>query len=261
MHQINRLSSLFRVVSLSLLIAVSTPSLFGLLPVNQPAQALSLSQLRQSWEADWRNLFGNNRPVPPVPPKGGGSRPSKEGICPIAPVAESETNSSILTPAVVWSDRPTFVWKGKVETIAVRLRGSEDMLWMQDVSGSNQVTYTGNTLQPDQVYEWLMLSSNNQVKRFIPFRVVTAQERDRISQSLQQLDQQLVAEGITGEAATLRRAEFFATQRIDNQPLWSEFWQEVLSVQTPSDKLMAWTRETMTLMCNPNNTTVGTPVQ
>jgi hypothetical protein len=132
---------------------------------------------------------------------------------------------------------------------------------MQDVSGTNQVTYTGNTLQPDQVYEWLMLSSNNQVKRFIPFRVVTAQERDRISQSLQQLDQQLVAEGITGEAATLRRAEFFATQRIDNQPLWSEFWQEVLSVQTPSDKLMAWTRETMTLMCNPNNTTVGTPVQ
>ena len=258
MH-INRFSRLFRVVSLSVMIAVSTPPLFGLLPVNQTAQAFSVKQLRQSWERGWRNLFGNNPPVPPVPPSGGGSRPVTEAVCPIAPVALSETNPSIFTTAIVWSDRPTFVWDGQVEKIGVRLRGSQDILWSQPASGTNRVTYAGELLQPDRVYEWLVLSSNGQVKRFIPFRVVTAQERDRITITLQQLDQQLAAEKITGEAATLRRAEFFAAQRIDNQPLWSEFWQEVLSVQTPSDQLAGWTRETITLLCNSSNTAVGTP--
>jgi hypothetical protein len=165
-------------------------------------------------------------------------------------VAESQANPSILVTAIVWSDRPTFIWDGKVDKIGVRVRGSEDILWSQPVSGTNRVTYAGKALQPDRVYEWLVLSSNDQVKRFIPFRVVTAQERKGISQALQQLDQQLATEKITGEAATLRRAEFFAAQQIDNQPLWSEFWQEVLSVQTPSDKLTGWTRETMTLLCN-----------
>jgi hypothetical protein len=168
-------------------------------------------------------------------------------------LAVSAPNSSIFTTAIVWSDRPTFVWDGQVEKIGVRVRGSEDILWMQDVSGTNRVTYDGEPLQVDQVYEWLVLSSDNQVKRFIPFQVMTTQERDRIMTALQQLDQQLAAEKITGEAATLRRAEFFAAQRIDNQPLWSEFWQEVLSVRTPSDQLTGWTRETITLLCNSSN--------
>ncbi len=57
-----------------------------------------------------------------------------------------------------------------------------------------------------------MLSSDNQVKRFIPFQVMAAQERDHIMTALQQLDQQLASEKITGEAAALRRAEFFAAQ-------------------------------------------------
>jgi hypothetical protein len=91
--------------------------------------------------------------------------------------------------------------------------------------------------------------------------VVRTEERKGISQALQQLDQQLAAEKITGETATLRRAEFFANQQIDNQPLWSQFWQEVLSVQTPSDKLTSWTRETITSLCNPSDTAVGMPVQ
>ncbi len=251
MHQINRFSRLFGGIGLSLVIAVSaTPLLSWFPPVHQSAQALSVQELRQNWERAWRNLFGQRPPVPPVPPTGGGSRSDTGGVCPLAPVAESQANPSILVTAIVWSDRPTFIWDGKVDKIGVRVRGSEDILWSQPVSGTNRVTYAGKALQPDRVYEWLVLSSNDQVKRFIPFRVVTAQERKGISQALQQLDQQLATEKITGEAATLRRAEFFAAQQIDNQPLWSEFWQEVLSVQTPSDKLTGWTRETMTLLCN-----------
>jgi hypothetical protein len=262
MHHINRFSRLFGGVSLSLAIAASATPLLSWLPAANPsAQALSVQELRQNWERAWRNLFGQRPPVPPVPPTGGGSRPVEGGVCPIAPLAVSQVNPSILTTAIVWSDRPTFIWDGKVDKIGVRVRGSEDILWSQPVSGTNRVTYAGKALQPDRVYEWLVLSSNNQLKRFFPFRVVTTEERDRISQALQQLDQQLASEKITGEAATLRRAEFFATQQISNQPLWSQFWQEVLSVPTPSEQLTGWTRETITLMCNPSNTTVETPVQ
>ena len=257
MHHINRFSRLFGGVGLSLAIAVSaTPLLSWLPPADLSAQALSVQEL---WQRGWRNLFGKRPPVPPVPPTPGGSRPVEGGVCAIAPLAMTETNPSVQTIAIVWSDRPTFVWEGEAQKIGVRRRGSEDILWMQDVTGTNRITYTGKGLKPDHVYEWLILSSNNQVKRFIPFRVVTVEERKSINQALQQLDQQLAAEKITGEAATLRRAEFFAAQRIDNQPLWSEFWQEVLSVRTPSNQLTGWTRETITLLCNSSDTAVGTP--
>jgi len=259
MHHTSRFSRFLWVVSLSLTIAVSaTPLSSWFLPVNQSAQALSVQEL---WQRGWRNLFGKRPPVPPVPPTGGGGRPAGGGVCLIAPLAVSEPNSSILTPAMVWSDRPTFVWDGQVDKIGVRVRGSQDILWSQAVSGTNWVTYAGQALQPEQVYEWLVLSSKDEVKWLIPFQVMTAQERKGIAQALQQLDRQLAAEKITGEAATLRRAEFFATQQIDNQPLWSEFWQEVLSVPTPSAQVTGWTRETITLLCNPSNTTVRTPVQ
>lgn len=254
MHHTSRFSRSLWLVSLSLTIAISTPPLFSLfLPANQAAQAFSVQEMRQKWESTWRKLFGKRPPVPPVPPTNGGGRDPNGGVCAIAPLAVSESNSSILTPAIVWSDRPTFVWDGEVEKIGVRVRGSQDVLWSQSVSGTNRVTYAGEALQPGRVYEWLVLSSNDEVKRFIPFEVMTAEERQGIAQALQQLDGQLAAEKITGEAAALRRAEFFAAQQIDNQPLWSEFWQEVLSVPTPSAQLTGWTRETITLMCNPSN--------
>lgn len=262
MHHINRVSRLFAGVGLSLAIAVSATPLLSWFPsANSSTQALSVQELRQNWERTWRNVFGKRRPVPPVPPTGGGSRPATGGVCAIAPLAVSESNSSILTPAIVWSDRPTFVWDGEVDKIGVRVRGSQDILWSQAVSGTNRVTYAGEALQPERVYEWLVLSSNDEVKRFIPFEVMTAQERQGIAQALQQLDGQLAAEKITGEAATLRRAEFFAAQQIDNQPLWSEFWQEVLSVPTPSAQLTGWTRETIASLCNSSDAAVGTPVK
>jgi hypothetical protein len=236
MHSINRYSRFIGVVSLSLAIAIFTTPLLSWFPsANQAAQATTVEQLRQKWERTWRKLFGESPSAPPAPP-----------------LAISESNSSILTTAIVWRDRPMFVWNGSVEKIGVRVRGSKDILWSKAVSGTNRVTYDGKTLQADQVYEWLVLSSDNQVKRFIPFQVMTNQERQSIAQALQQLDKQLAAEKIIGEAATLRRAEFFAAQRIDNQPLWSEFWQEVLSVPTPSTQLTDWTNQTMTLLCQPN---------
>ena len=256
MHSINRYSRFIGVVSLSLAIAIfTTPLLSWFPPTNQAAQATTVQQLRQSWERAWRKLFETKPlepPVPPVPPTNGGGRPAEGGVCLIAPLAISESNSSILTTAIVWRDRPMFVWNGSVEKIGVRVRGSKDILWSKAVSGTNRVTYDGKALQADQVYEWLVLSSDNQVKRFIPFQVMTNQERQSIAQALQQLDKQLAAEKIIGEAATLRRAEFFAAQQIDNQPLWSEFWQEVLSVPTPSAQLTDWTSQTMTLLCQPN---------
>jgi len=256
MHSINRCSRFLGVVSLSLAIALITTPLLSWFPsANHAAQATTVEQLRQKWERTWRKLFGegpSSPPVPPVPPTNGGGRPATGEACPIAPLAVSEQNSSILTPAIVWSDRPTFVWNGEVEKIGVRVRGSQDIFWSKAVSGTNRVTYAGKALQPEQVYEWLVLSSDDRVKRFMPFQVMTEQERKGIAQALQQLEQRQVSEKITVEAATLRRAEFFAAQRIDNQPLWSEFWQEVLSVPTPSAQLTDWTSQTMTLLCQPN---------
>ncbi len=204
------------------------------------------SQLRQLWH----QFFPRSEPIPEEGSDGGSKG---DGFCPISPYQFSEVEQ-------VWNERPTFTWTGIITQISIREQGSETVIWSQEISAENQVNLNletasnnplqlyqitvGKTLQPGQFYE-LQVSTNPPIDyRPIPFKVMNPQEQNTVTQELQQLEQKLAAENITGDAAILQRADYFASQK-----LWSEFWQEVLSVETPSEDLKQLINETVNQLC------------
>jgi hypothetical protein len=220
-------------MGLGLLLTLS----LSLLPTS-PAQA-SLRDL-------WNNIFDSN---PPDPPSNGGSR--GDLFCPIAPNALPNT-------AMVLSDHPTLTWvssPGSVKRVEI-LQG-ETVIWSSLISDVHQVqspipnptiaTYqitVDYTLEPGQQYQWRTIRFDNVVLRSTRFQMLAAEERNRITQDLNQLNQKLSNDRITEDATTLQRASFFA-----NQQLWAEFWDEVLSIQHPASELNTVVAETITTFC------------
>lgn len=204
-----------------------------------PAQA-SLSNI-------WNSIFR----VPP-PRRGIG----RGDTCLIAPLPTANVSPSM---AFTLSDRPTFVWRGgnssttsqaSTGKIGVRLQEGGEILWSESLSfnqtNSLHTAHYGGILQPDRVYEVVFLTPTNQVlTRSIRFQALESVERDRISQALNQLNQRLARENVAGEAAAIERANFFAERQ-----LWSDFWQEVLSVESPSQQLLDVINQTVTNLCS-----------
>ena len=180
-----------------------------------PAQKSSIQQIF-SWANISRILFSKK---PPVEPRKGGSRPT-DPICMVSPDAPAK-------PRIVWSDRPLFLWKGQVQTIAVRPINSDKDLWNQPVTETQNITYTGEPLQPGQTYEWVVNSS-----KFVKFQIMETQQRDRVTAELQTLENQLQAQGAGIEAIALAKAKYFADSN-----LWSDALQQAYSVSFRSDEL------------------------
>ena len=202
-----------------------TLSLFWLL-FSPPAQA--------SFQETWAQFWGGfGRRTPPGPPTNGGGRGPDEP-CPIAPFALPDT-------AIVWSDQPTFVWQGNVEKIAVRLANSENEIWNASVTGLSHIKYTGEALQPNTKYQWLIFTPDygDVPQRIISFQVMAPQEHTQIAQVLPDVQKE--------EAIALERAYYFAEQE-----LWSDFWQELFTVEQPSDQLNEFIDQTLTAICQAN---------
>lgn len=180
-----------------------------------PTKKNSIQQIF-SWTSISRILFSKK---PPVEPRKGGSRPT-DAICMVSPDAPAK-------PRIVWSDRPLFLWKGQVQTIAVRSIDSDKDLWNQPVTETQNITYTGEPLQPGQTYEWVVNSS-----KFVKFQIMETQQRDRITAELQTLENRLQAQGADIEAIAFAKAKYFADLN-----LWSDALQQAYSVQKRSDGL------------------------
>lgn len=215
----------------------------------QSAQASSTPE----W---WSNIF---RSPPPGTRGPGGSR--GEEFCMIA---------LNINATVIWSDRPTFTWRsiafapdapGAPIQIELRKDGDSTVFWSRPITAATQInlpnpTSTGTPtpsiyqltseipLEPGQRYEWRIVRRALNTA-WLPLQPVTSQERDRITQELQTLNQQLTRQGVTGEAAIVRRADYFASKG-----LWSEFWKEVLSVQNPSTELRTAIDRAFGLLCD-----------
>ncbi len=179
---------------------------------------------------------------PPIRPRKGGSRPTVRNpndICMISP-DEPETTR------IVWSDRPTFLWEGKVKKIVV-LNKSTGKKWTQPVTETENIsTYTGDEpLQPGQTYEWRVFFEDH-LSIGVKFQIMEAQQRDRITADLQNLEKQLKAENKDTEAIALVKAKYFA----ENQ-LWSDVLQQVYSIQTTSTDLDAFRKDISHKLCNP----------
>ncbi|MTJ55495.1 hypothetical protein FJR38_23865 [Anabaena sp. UHCC 0253] len=179
----------------------------------------------------YRNLF--KKKEPPIKPRNGGSRPT-EPVCMISPDVPSVYRK-------VWSDRPLFLWQGYVSTIAVRHQGSNINSWIHPASHTQNITYTGEPLQPGQVYQWVVNGG-----QFIPFQVMEKQERDRISSELQNIEKQLQSTGANTEAIALAKANYFAEKN-----LWSDVLQQVYSVPEPSAELTTFRQDIVHNLCKP----------
>lgn len=194
-------------------------------PVNPDAGRRTGTSRGNPWGAILRALAQDTKP--PVPPKKGVSR---GGACAIAP-------RTIGSNAKIWSDRPLFVWQGRLSRLEVRPAGSEQVLWRHNVTASqNSTMYTGEPLKPGQTYEWRLYSlgnrDNSSPNATVRFQVMDARERASIKTQLQDLEQELREKGASAEEIARRRAQYFAQQR-----LWSDVLQEAYSVKNPSAPL------------------------
>ncbi|MEH2263295.1 DUF928 domain-containing protein [Nostoc sp.] len=209
---------LFNTLSLSV-IALSTAPVLSNQPIpTQPKQPQSFI----SWIS--QAIF---KKEPPIRPHKGGSRPTvgnPNDICMISPDEPKTTR-------VVWSDRPLFIWQGQVNKIVV-LKNTRKK-WTQPVTETQNIsTYTADEpLQPGETYEWRVFFEDS-LSLSVNFQVMEAQQRDRITADLQNLEKQLKAENKDPEAIALAKAKYFA----ENQ-LWSDALQQAYSVQFRSDEL------------------------
>jgi hypothetical protein len=104
--------------------------------------------------------------------------------------------------------------------------------------------YAGEPLQPGQTYNWVIFDQQNTPRFLVPFKVMDAEKHEQINTQLQTLEKELNAKGATPEESAMRRAQFFAQQK-----LWSDFWREVFSVENPSTALTELVKTTTTDLC------------
>ncbi|MEA5497568.1 hypothetical protein VB834_28460 [Limnoraphis robusta Tam1] len=200
-------------------------------------------------EQRWRRLLPSSEPQRRGQEGGG----KGESFCAVAPDKISEVEQ-------VLNERPIFTWTGNIVKVEIREQGNGTVVWSRDISAKNQVNLNFQTasstpfklsqvavekpLKPNQIYELQVFTRMPTDYRPILFRIMTPEERNNITQGLQNLQQELAAKNITGEAAILQRADYFARQQ-----LWSEFWQEVLSIESPSEDLKALINDTVNQLC------------
>lgn len=181
------------------------------------------------WVSIYRSIF--KRREPPINPRNGGSRPPSS-VCMLSPDAPSVTRT-------IWSDRPVFIWQGKVREIKVMVDGNTD-IWHQELNHNQQnITYTGKPLNPGKTYDWMV--NNNQ---FVTFKIMEQQERDRITLDLRNIENRLKSNGANIEAIAYAKANYFADKN-----LWSDVLQQIYSVPKPSPELQQLRQDITQKLC------------
>lgn len=216
---------------------ISFVILAAITTVTPPASA------QTSFLTRWNSWF-RNAPPPRRPISRG------DGFCPVA-VSPGQDN-------LIWSKQPVLTWLGAVEKMELRAVNETGTLWdysSTDVNPDvNQGAFVeiGNrrvysvalpSLRPDVTYQLRVYDQPDTEPMNMNLRLLSAAERERISQDLQQLDSSALTNP-TQEAISLERAGYFASEN-----LWSSFWQELLSVQDPSPELKEILQATLTEVC------------
>jgi hypothetical protein len=214
----NKIKSILRS---SILPATAFISLFSLTP--QPVYAQQISPTTSFWN----KIFKPSRrdPEPPIKPRKGTSRPGKP-ICLISPDAPSQIR-------IIWNTKPFFLWKGDIKKIAVGIPGSKEYVKTQIVTGSQNANYTGEPLEPGKTYRFLIFLSELESASptgFVPFKIMEAPQRNRISAELRLLERLQKNKGAENIAVT--KAKYFA-----EKGLWMDALQQAYSIPNPSPEL------------------------
>ena len=199
-----------------------------------PNQAVIAQKNPQKPAPFWSNisqlLFSNK---PPVKPRKGGSRGD---LCIISPDASSETR-------IIWSDRPLFLWHGKIKKIKVTDISNNTVIFSENVENTQQYTYTGQPLQPGQTYK-LYIFLGESPAAFVEFQIMESEERNSITAALKTLENKLQAKKSHPEAIALAKANYFT-----KLGLWSDVLQQAYSVQKPSLELDRMLKEIPQQLC------------
>jgi Domain of Unknown Function (DUF928) len=199
----------------------------------------------------WNKIFKPARdPEPPIKPRKGGSRPG-QALCLISPDAPAQTR-------IIWNTQPLFIWKNgvsqksegvpkaaEVKKIAVVTLESEEYLNTQIVTGKQSVNYQGEPLKPGQTYKWLIFLNQESISpvMFIPFQIMEAPQRNRITSELKLLERLQQNKG--AEAIALVKAKYFA-----DKGLWSDALQQAYSVPKPSSELSQLIKDLPNQLCD-----------
>ncbi|MBD2776394.1 hypothetical protein [Iningainema tapete] len=222
----------YNLILSSLMISMMTATLIPALP-HQASHAENRS-LQPSFS--WWNIF---RRKPPVGRGPGGARPTIHGICVAAPDF-GET---------IWSDRPFIIWQGNPKKIGLS-QGIPDPTATENIKiGKLYATYTGKPLQLGQTYSWLVAAIDQSWTGNIRFKIMEPQQRQRITNDLQQLEQQEKSKGTTAEGIAFAKANYFLKQE---PPLWSDALQQAYSVENPSPDLAKMREEIVKDWCKSN---------
>ncbi|MFM7366102.1 MAG: hypothetical protein ACKO11_16725 [Cuspidothrix sp.] len=199
-----------------------------------PNQAVIAQKNPQKPTSFWGNisqiLFSKK---PPVKPRKGGSRGD---ICIISPDVPSETR-------IIWSDRPLFAWQGKVIKIQLTDLNNNTVIFSENVENTQQLTYTGEPLQPGQTYK-LDIFLGESPAAFVEFQIMESEESNNITAALKTLENKLQAKKSNPEAIALAKANYFA-----KLGLWSDVLQQAYSVQKPSPELDRMLKEIPKQLC------------
>lgn len=240
MNNLPKFNSLSSVIRLSVCLTIS-------------ASFISLSSIPNVWAENtnlqqrWRKLFTSSEPQRRGQEGGG----KGDGFCAVAPYQLSAVEN-------IFSERPIFTWTGNIVKAEIREKGNETVIWSQEISAENQVNFNFQTasstpfklsqvvvekpLQPNQIYELKVFTRLPIDYRPILFRIMTPEERNSVNDDLISLS--IVTKGLIEEEETLVYADYFASQQ-----LWSEFWQKVLSIESPSEELKALINDTVNQLC------------
>lgn len=195
----------------------------------------------QSWDDVFQDFYQREN-EPPGESGNAGTRGSFS--CAIAPM-DVNTNMEI------WSDRPLFVWLGTLAKLEIRSVENDRLLWSETVTADKRrATYNGEALEPGETYDWLLFdwaSEEASPIYWVQFKVMDAQQRDRITEDLAALEAELNERGVTAERIAYARAQYFAERK-----LWSDFLQEVFSVENPSSELAQEIDTLYEQLCKPS---------
>lgn len=141
---------------------------------------------------------------------------------------------------VIWSDRPVFIWQGKIPQSKINVYSSstnfnherdEQLIWSTDIQPNTQtIAYAGEKLKPGFIYDWEIIAND---KTYRPtFVLMKEPQRKAIAQDIAKIEGDLKAINATAEEMAIAKADYFADKK-----LWSDALQQLYIVDNASPKL------------------------
>ncbi|MGK7950255.1 MAG: hypothetical protein AB4368_16105 [Xenococcaceae cyanobacterium] len=169
-------------------------------------------------------------------------------VCPISP--------GNLGEQLIWSDRPLFIWQGKIPPSTVNLYSSsanynyerdEELVWSQAIAANSvSIAYNGEPLNPGFIYDWEFISADRTYRS--TFVMMSEEERQAIERDMIVMEDRLIAEGKDEEEIAIALADYLAQKQ-----LWSDVFQQLYTIENPSPDLISKTEDIEQYLCESSN--------